>query len=536
LRAILDWVETRTGLGSTLSGFFDEEIPISAGWHQVFGSMALFCFLLQAVTGLLLAFNYAPTITEAHSSLRYIMNEITGGAVIRGLHHWGASAMIIVVGVHLVQVLLWGAYKAPREATWLVGLVLLMVTLGFGLTGYLLPWDNKAYWGTVVTTQITGNSPVLGPYLLRLLGAENGVGAVTFSRFYTLHTVLLPLVISGLVGLHLMLVRRHGVAPGPGDDGTRKKRFYPEQVFKDTVAIFVLFAALLFLAITLSAPLGREADPTDTSFVPRPEWYFLFLYQALKFFEGPMEVVGSHVLPGLAMGALALLPFIDRAKTQSMRQRVPVMLAVVMGFTVWGGLTRSAILETPPKDRPFAERGGPQDWQDLNPAQLAGLALVRNNNCTSCHNMAGRGAMPGVPGGTKATDLAALTAPRDPEARAATMRSHLPLELPQPQLDNVLQLLSRLDPLNAPGIINAEKTVAEGALVYQSQGCAACHIVRGSGGQIGPPLDGTGSRRDRDWLRRHFIDPAAVVPGSLMPAFKLPDNEMNPLLDYMGTL
>lgn len=536
MRAILDWLEQRTGLPSAVRGFFDEDIPISSGWHQVFGSMALFCFLLQAVTGLLLAFNYAGTTTEAHSSIRFIMNEVTGGAIIRGLHHWGASAMIVVVGVHLLQVLLWGAYKAPREATWLSGLALLMITLAFGLTGYLLPWDNKAYWGTVVTAQITGNSPVLGPYLLRLLGAENGIGAVTFARFYAMHTMLLPLVITALIAGHLVLVRRHGVAPAPGDDGTRKKRFYPEQVLKDTVAIFGLFAALMFLAIAFTAPLGREADPTDTSFVPRPEWYFLFLFQALKFFEGPMEIIGSHVLPGLAMGALAVLPFLDRARLSSFRQRIPVAAVAVLVVATWGGLTRSAILSTPPKDRPFAEKGGPQDWQELQPAQLAGLAVVRNNDCTSCHSMAGRGALPDTPGGTRATDLAAVTAPRDAEARMASMRSHLPLELPQPQLDNVMSLLSHLDPLNAPGIVNAEKGVADGALVYQSQGCAVCHVIRGEGGQIGPRLDGTGSRHDRDWLRRHFLDPQSVVPNSLMPAFRLPDPEMEALLDYMGTL
>ena len=542
--SVVAWLEERTGLPSALRGFFDEEIPISAGWHQVFGSMALFCFLLQAVTGLLLAFNYAATTTEAHASIRYIMNEVTGGALIRGLHHWGASAMIIVVVVHMLQVFLWGAYKKPREATWLVGLVLLMITLGFGLTGYLLPWDNRAYWGTVVTAQITGKSPVLGPYLLRLIGAEDGVGAVTFSRFYTLHTVLLPLVIAGLIGLHLMLVRKHGVAPAPGDDGLRKKRFYPEQVFKDTVAIFALFSALVFLAVTLSAPLGRQADPTDTSFLPRPEWYFLFLFQALKIFEGPMELMGSHVLPGLAMAALAILPFVDRRKAQSMRQRVPALCVALLALATWSGLTRTAVLATPAKDRPFAERGGPQDWEELNPSQLAGLALIRSNECTMCHSIAGRGATPGKPGGTVGPDFASLSDGSDPEVLAkrfeeqssAWMKNHSAQQLPPSRVKDMLALLEHLDPLNAPGILNAEKTVAEGALVFQSQGCAGCHAIRGVGATLGPALDGEGSKRDRDWLRRHFIDPPAVVPDSEMPPFKLPEPQMNALLDYLMAL
>jgi ubiquinol-cytochrome c reductase cytochrome b subunit len=544
LGSLTGWLEDRTGVISAARGFFDEEIPASAGWHQVFGSMALFCFLLQAITGLLLAFNYAPTTTEAHSSIRYIMNEVTGGELIRALHHWGASAMIIVVVIHLAQVLVWGAYKKPREATWLVGLVLLMVTLGFGLTGYLLPWDNRAYWGTVVTAQITGNSPLIGPYLLRLMGAENGVGAVTFSRFYTLHTVLLPLTIAGLIALHLMLVRRHGVAPAPGDGGTRRKRFYPEQVMKDTVAIFGLFLALVYLAITLSAPLGRQADPSDTTFVPRPEWYFLFLFQALKLFEGPMELFGSHILPGLAMAALAVLPFVDRKHTQSLRQRVPALCVLLIAAATWGGLTRSAIIATPAKDRPFAERGGPQDWQELTPAQLAGLALARRNGCGMCHTVAGRPLNASPPVNPKGPDLATLSAEHTPEVLAARfdqlastwMVGHPEAELPKERMHDMLSLIFRLNPLDAPGILNAEASVAEGALVYQCQQCASCHSVHGVGASVGPKLDGEGSKRSRDWLRRHFADPPAVVRDSIMPPYALPAAQMNSLLDYLLVL
>lgn len=161
-RQVMDWLEERTGLETAVNHFLYEDIPASAGWHQVMGSVALFCFMIQILTGLLLAFNYAPTPGEAHSSVRYIMTEVTGGKLIRGLHHWGASMMIVVVVSHMVQVFLWGAHKKPREATWLVGIVLLLLTLGFGLTGYLLPWDNRAYWGTVVTTQIAAKSPGLG--------------------------------------------------------------------------------------------------------------------------------------------------------------------------------------------------------------------------------------------------------------------------------------------------------------------------------------------------------------------------------------
>ena len=218
-RRVADWLEHRTGLESAVKNFLYEDIPASAGWHQVFGSVAVFLFLIQAFSGVLLAFNYAPTPGEAYNSLKYILTELTGGSLIRGLHHWGSSLMIVVVVLHMTQVFVWGAYKKPREATWMVGVGLLLITLAFGLTGYLLPWDNRAYWGTVVTTQIASNAPLLGPYLTRLLGSEGTVGAVTFARFFAMHVLLLPPITTLLIAIHVYLVRKHGVTPSPEDQG-----------------------------------------------------------------------------------------------------------------------------------------------------------------------------------------------------------------------------------------------------------------------------------------------------------------------------
>src|SRR5689334_6576326 len=222
LQKILHWIDDRTSLASAVRGFLDEDIPGSSGWHQVLGSVAVFLFLVQAFTGILLAFNYAPTPGDSYASLKYIIGEVTCGKLIHGLHHWGSSMMIVVVVLHMTQVFLYGAYKKPREATWILGVVLLLITLAYGLTGYLLPWDNRAYWGTVVTTQIAAQAPVLGPYLTRLLGGEGAVGVVTFARFYGLHVLLLPPATLLLIGLHVFLVRKHGVAPAPGDDALPK--------------------------------------------------------------------------------------------------------------------------------------------------------------------------------------------------------------------------------------------------------------------------------------------------------------------------
>ncbi|MGD0435815.1 MAG: cytochrome b N-terminal domain-containing protein, partial [Bryobacteraceae bacterium] len=213
MHKIIEWLENRTGIETAIRSFLYEDIPASSGWHQIIGSTAVFFFVIQVFTGGLLAFNFAATPGDSYNSVRYIMLELTGGKLIRGLHHWGASMMLIIVVLHMVQVFIYGAYKKPREATWMVGVVLLLIVLVFGLTGYLLPWDNRAYWGTVVTTQITGSAPVLGPYLTRLLGSEEGVSRVTFSRFYAAHTILLPPLVIILIGIHIFLVRKHGVAP-----------------------------------------------------------------------------------------------------------------------------------------------------------------------------------------------------------------------------------------------------------------------------------------------------------------------------------
>jgi ubiquinol-cytochrome c reductase cytochrome b subunit len=398
-----DWVEHRTGLIGALHHFLYEDIPASSGWHQVFGSMALFLFMVQAFTGILLAFNYAPTPGEAYDSLRYILTELTGGSLIRGLHHWGASMIIVVVVLHMVQVFLYGAYKKPRETTWMIGVVLFLVTLAYGLTGYLLPWDNRAYWGTTVTTQIAAMSPGVGAYLTQLLGAANGVGVVTFARFYAVHVLILPPATILLVALHVYLVRKHGVAPEPGDELKPKKRFFPMQVFKDTVAIFLAFALLFVMAVAVHVPLEQVADPTDTSYIPRPEWYFLCLFQVLKLFNGPLEVVGAVVLPGLTVLVLILAPFLDRGQIVKVTRRFVAIGIVVLAAIGWSALTMAAVKSTPPQEA-AVDFSYPTDWMQLTPDRLAtstlpnippfvlrGAAVYRANHCSACHTVNGVG-------------------------------------------------------------------------------------------------------------------------------------------------
>ncbi len=538
MRTVIDWVESRTGLESAVRHFLYEDIPASAGWHQVFGSVALFCFMAQVFTGLMLSLNYAASPGEAHNSILYLMNEVTGGKLIRGLHHWGASMMIIVVVMHMLQVFLWGAYKKPREATWLVGIVLLLLTLAFGLTGYLLPWDNRAYWGTVVTTQIAAKAPGAGLYLQHLMGSENGVGVVTFARFYALHVMLLPLLTTLIIGAHVFLVRKHGVAPSPGDSG-RTKKFYPGQVLKDTVAMFAAFAVLFTLAATIEAPLGRLADPTDTTYIPRPEWYFLFLFQTLKFFEGPLEVVGAHVLPALAILLLALAPFIDRAKVARLRQRAFAFGIAGLALAGWAGLTVAAVRSTP---KEAANQDLPeepvQEWQALRAEELAGLGYYRRESCRSCHAVGGTGTAVGP-------DLSRVSQKRDAGWMIGYFRNPgemvpgsamPPIQLSDAQLSSVAALLLRLRPGNAAGIMAAPADEVEGAVLYQRFQCAACHQVNGSGKKLGPALNGLRRRRERTWIVQHFLEPQKLSPGTTMPPYRFPPRDLERLMSFLLSL
>jgi ubiquinol-cytochrome c reductase cytochrome b subunit len=537
--AVSDWLDHRTGLRTAVRTFLYEDIPASSGWHQVFGSVAIFLFLVQAFTGALLAFNYAPTPGDAYNSLRYILTEVTAGRLMRGLHHWGASMMIVIVVLHMVQVFLFGAYKKPRETTWMVGVVLLLLTLAYGLTGYLLPWDNRAYWGTVVTTRIAAQAPLLGPYLTRLLGGDDSIGVVTFARFFGLHVLLLPPATALLIGIHVYLVRKHGVAPSTGDESRPRKKFYPQQALRDTIAIFVAFSILFLMAAVVRVPLEQLADPTDTSYIPRPEWYFLFLFQMLKLFKGPFEVIGSTVLPGLAVLALILVPFIDRGAIIKVTRRTFAIAVILFAAIGWGALTTAAVMTTPSGEAQLAiDYSLPTDWLQLSPEEMAGIGYFRAEKCNSCHPLA-EGSVGSGPDLTRAANhrtAAWMIQHFKSPAGVRPGSSMPPIQLSDSQLNTLAAFLLKLNPDNATALAGAPEIAVQGALVYQAQGCADCHIVNGSGMEVGPRLNGLANRRARSWVEEHFADPPKLSPGSIMPPFKLPSKDLNNLVAYLFLL
>ena len=530
LANVRDWLEDRTGLPSAIEHFLSEEIPASAGWHQVFGSVALFAFLIQAATGFLLALNYGATPGEAHASIRYIMTELTGGPMIRGLHHWGASAMIIVVVLHLLQTFIWGAYKRPREATWIVGCTLLLMVLAFGLTGYLLPWDNKAYWGTTVTTQVAGLAPGAGPYVKRLLGVEGDlIGNTTFSRFYAAHVMLLPAITMLLIGAHLYLVRRHGVTPAPADADRPKKHFYPEQIFKDTVAAFAYVLVVALFANFAMLGLGSMADPTDTRYIPRPEWYFLFMFQMLKIFEGPLEVVGAVILPNIAIVALFLVPFLDRGKAIAASKRTVAIAIVVLSGLGWAGLTQRAIATTPDNMEDLeAGLRPPQPFREIPVDQLAAIGYFQKDNCGTCHVLGRSSNGPDLSRDVSSKDTTWLLA-----HFAMPTEQSTPSTLTPQQMQSLVKLVTKRDERGLATWADPPKKEMAGAMVYQARGCGFCHTINGAGAKNAPILNGLAGRRERDWVEGHFADPKKFTPNSQMPAYKFNPEELDQITSYL---
>ncbi len=527
-----EWIDHRTGIESAIRHFLYEDIPASSGWHQVFGSVAMFLFLIQVFTGALLAINYAPTPGEAYSSLKYILTEVTNGRLIRGLHHWGASMMIVVVVLHMVQVFLYGSYKKPREATWLAGVVLLMLTMAYGLTGYLLPWDNRAYWGTIVVTQIAAGVPVMGPYLSRLLGSAGDVGVVTFARFYGLHVMMLPPATAFMIVAHIYLVRKHGVAPVPGDEERPSKKFYPRQAFLDTVAVFTAFIILYMLALIVKLPLERMADPSDTAYIPRPEWYFMFLFQLLKYFNGPLEVIGTVLLPGLAVLVLILVPFLDRGPLVKITRRTFAFGCVLLAGIGWGALTLAAVRSTPPPNAASQiDFAGDTEWLQLPPADLAAVSYFRNGNCESCHRV-GDGKpkagpeLNGIP--TKRT--------KDWLVEHFQKASKTPLPLKDSQLSQLAVFFTKMSPRDAQAISTTPDFAADGAALFQANHCNACHQVNGVGMKAGPVLNGLAARRTEAWVQENFLNPQKMAPGTIMPAYHFKPDEMRNMIAYLFTL
>ncbi|MGI9428947.1 MAG: cytochrome b N-terminal domain-containing protein [Bythopirellula sp.] len=311
---LYDWVDSRTGVKEILHDALYERVPGGARWRYVWGSTLVVAFATQVITGIFLWMAYSPSTQTAWESVFYIQHEMSGGWLLRGIHHYMASMMVILLAIHFAQVVWDGAYRAPRELNFVLGLVLMLIVLGLSLTGYLLPWDQKGYWATNVGTELASQAPVAGGAIKKLAIGGSSYGHHTLTRFFALHAGVLPGALVAFLALHLWLFRRHGLTPKEPKSGP-DVMFWPDQVLKDSVAALGILAAVLGATIyTHGAELTAPADPANNYAAARPEWYFLFLFQFLKWFPGELEVWGAFVIPGLIVAVLFLMPWIGRSR------------------------------------------------------------------------------------------------------------------------------------------------------------------------------------------------------------------------------
>ncbi|MBI2466819.1 MAG: cytochrome b N-terminal domain-containing protein [Candidatus Rokubacteria bacterium] len=334
---IWHWLDERVGLADLEKLARKKDVPVHRHtlWYY-FGGMTLFLFALQVGTGILLLLYYRPSAEEAYESVQFLMAEVEFGWLIRSIHAWAANLMILTLFVHLFSVWLLRAYRRPRELTWVSGVALMGLALGFGFTGYLLPWNELAYFATKVGTEITGAVPGVGAFLRRLLRGGDEVTGATLTRFYGIHVAILPALTTALVGLHLFLVQKHGMSTPPGAEGPgpgRRMPFFPNFLLRDLVGWLSALAILAALAAYFPVELGKKADPFASAPAGiRPEWYFVFMFQTLKYLPSYIlgiegEIVG---VVGFGLGGLLLLlvPFLDRRTARGERSRLIAGLAV----------------------------------------------------------------------------------------------------------------------------------------------------------------------------------------------------------------
>ncbi|MCA9053312.1 MAG: cytochrome b N-terminal domain-containing protein [Planctomycetaceae bacterium] len=353
---LADWLDDRVGYRHLMHIMLKEPIRGGARWRYVWGSTLTFVFFLQMVTGFALWMGYSANAKNAWESVFYIQHEMTLGWLVRGIHHFAAQAMVVLLLFHLVQVVVDGAYRAPREINFWLGLILMQIVLGLGLTGYLLPWDQKGYYATQVATGIMGSTPVVGESVQKLMQGGAEYGHHTLTRFFALHAGLLPALLVGFLFLHIYVFRRHGLTIKEPHKKPVEDMFWPDQILKDAVACLTVLAAIMTLAIWKGAELTAPANPAEAYDAARPEWYYLFLFRFLKFpwvsklgeLTHLGEAFGAVVVPGLLMGVLVAMPLIARIRGGH-KFNCAYLWLVVIGA---GALTGVALYE----DR-FAEAG-----------------------------------------------------------------------------------------------------------------------------------------------------------------------------------
>ena len=411
LRQLWRWVDDRTGISDALNPLAGHLVPRNARWAYVFGSATFFSFILQVVSGVALALLYQPTTESAYDSLKYISTELPLGSILRGIHYFGASAMILLVGMHMIRTYLMAAFKYPREMSWISGVILLAMTVGMGFTGQLLRFDSNGIWSIVVAAEQAGRIPLIGDLAGKFFLGGDTLGGATLSRFFAFHVFLIPAIIFALLGLHLYLVIRNGIseppkAGRPVDRGTYRQwyrqlmqkegvPFWPNAAWRDMAFGLLAVLVILVLAVVVGPPeVGAPPDPTNIDTNPRPDWYLLWIFAMFALIPRAIESYAIVLFPLVGGLILILLPVIFNTGERSALRRpwsVAMVLVVITSVSIFwyigGKAPWSPRFDAPPLS---AEIVGNVSEQAVHGAQL-----FHDKACITCHRISGNGGIHG---------------------------------------------------------------------------------------------------------------------------------------------
>lgn len=470
-----EWLDRRTSIRSLLHHVLDEPIPGGARWAYVFGSGLLYLFLSQVFTGIFLALYYVPSSDHAHTTVSYISKVVDSGLFLRSIHAYGATAIVIILFLHMSQTLLYGSYKGRRELLWLSGCFLLALMLGMAFTGYLLPWDKKAYFATAVGTNIISEVPLIGAPLQRILRGSSQMGTLTLSRFFVLHVFVLPGLLVAFIGAHVFLFRKAGPAGNFSEDPVEprpaEERFFPRQLAMDMVAALLIVLALALVARFCPIHLGPEANVSDTTYIPRPEWYYLPIFEWLKILSGSWSFFGGIVLPTLLALLFAAIPFIDRGRERRPWRRPVIVTGFAMFVSCYAGLGALSAHE---------------DRTDPNVA----AQLARQ----------------------KQAEIDYMRQPFQPESSRRIPRATAAAPMPT-------------DPI-----------AAKGAAIFAAGPCSGCHGDRGQGSDVAPRLIGVGREFSADQLAFLLHHRTAKMIQGGMPPVNLNEADTEALVAYLRSL
>ncbi len=532
-----DWLRLRIGAART------PMVPGGPSFAHVFGWVLVMLLGIEALTGVALAAFYSPSSTDAWASVAYIKDRVPLGWLVRGLHFHAGSAIVIVAGIHLVQTAVWGAYKKPRELVWWLGLLLIVLVLGFAVTGYVLRWDQAGYWANRVEVSIAAGTPIIGDAIRSLAIGGNDYGNLTLTRFYALHVIVLPAIVAAATFAHVAIARRHGSTARWGKAAGRPSTpYWPRQALRDSIAMAIAFAALLaFVASQHGADLAAPADPS-AAYDARPLWYFRWLFQ-LRHLAGSFEKLAALAAPAVVGGFLAALPLVDRGVARAPKMRLPWVGGVVALFAVIVALTAVSFAVDAGDDQ-LAQR---QDDADKLAAKARALALAHGvpatgaldvyttvemwrgrslykQKCAGCHDEHSKdrkGPIIGPGHGDREWLAGFLKAPSSSPYWGKTKLGQgdgamKPVEIGAEEFDALVEAL-----YSQSGASDVDPAKRDRGLEVFSKACTDCHAI--DDGSAGADAPGLGMLGSRDYYTHFIGNPKAPIhmgpKSSEMPRF-----------------